>query len=117
MQSEDLGKLLVEVAARTLIVDRLSAEAAGLLSEAGIDCMIFKGPVIGEWLYPEEARSYGDSDFLVSPLDWDRAVAVLVAQGFRMPWVRWRIPAWSRLPEPRSCADRTTSTCTPRSRG
>jgi hypothetical protein len=83
MPSEDLPKLHIEVAVRTLIVDRLSAEVAGLLSDAGIDCMIFKGPVIGEWLYREEGRPYGDSDFLVSPLDWDRAVAVLVAQGFR----------------------------------
>lgn len=42
-----------------------------------------KGPVIAEWLYAGAARLYGDSDLLVAPGDWDRAVAALEAQGFR----------------------------------
>jgi hypothetical protein len=65
-----------------MMVDRLTADVVGLFAEAGIRCMLIKGPVIGEALYRDTVRPYGDSDLLVQRADWERAVAVLVEQGF-----------------------------------
>jgi hypothetical protein len=73
---------LIEIAVRNLLIDRLSAEMAMRFSDAGIECMLVKGPVIGDWLYDDGVRGYGDSDFLVARSNWDRAVAVLTQQGF-----------------------------------
>lgn len=64
------------------MVDRLTAEIVGLFDEAGIRCMLIKGPVIGEALYRDTVRPYADSDLLVQRADWARAVALLVQQGF-----------------------------------
>ncbi len=73
----------METALRNLLVDQVSVEVCGLFAAAGIDCMLIKGPVIADWLYPDVVRRYGDSDLLVSPANWERAKAVLVANGFR----------------------------------
>jgi hypothetical protein len=82
MSDTGLPPALVDVVVVNLLVDRLTAEVAGLFTEAGIDCMLVKGPVIGEWLYEEAIRPYGDSDILVSWSDWDRATALLREHGF-----------------------------------
>jgi hypothetical protein len=78
-----VGQLQIEAAVRNLVVDRLSASVAGWFAAAGIDCMLIKGPVIADWLYPDVVRSYADSDLLVARPDWERAIAVLVENGFR----------------------------------
>lgn len=69
--------------ARLLLVDCLTAEVVRALARESIDCMLLKGPVIGEWLYPDAIRPYGDSDLLVPAVDWERALEVLRACGFR----------------------------------
>ena len=38
--------------------------------------------MIAAWLYPGEVREYTDGDLVVSPANWDRAVARLEAMGF-----------------------------------
>jgi hypothetical protein len=83
MPDAGLPTALVDVVVVNLLVDRLTADVAGRFAAAGIDCMLVKGPVIGAWLYEEAIRPYGDSDLLVAASDWDRATALLIAQGFR----------------------------------
>jgi hypothetical protein len=82
MPSVGLPAPLRALAVRKLIVDQLTAEVAGLFDDAGIDCMLVKGPVIGDWLYAEGIRRYVDSDLLVAQADWDRATALLLRHGF-----------------------------------
>ena len=65
------------------LVDRLAVEVSASFDSAGVDHVLLKGPAIAQWLYDEEeVRSYGDADFLVQRADWERAVAVLRAEGF-----------------------------------
>jgi hypothetical protein len=70
------------LAVRNLVIDQLTAEIAGAFAAEGIESLVLKGPVLAEWLYPGEVRPYGDSDLMVSPRDWDRAVSVLRRCGF-----------------------------------
>lgn len=70
------------MAAHTILIDRQTAEIAGALEAEGIDTLVLKGPVLASWLYPGEVRPYGDSDLMVAPGDWDRAVALLERLGF-----------------------------------
>jgi Uncharacterised nucleotidyltransferase len=69
------------VAVRNLLVDRVTSEVVGWFAEAGIDCMLVKGPVIAELLYAEP-RPYGDSDILVRRSDWHPAISILLSHGF-----------------------------------
>src|SRR5271167_2131990 len=69
-------------AVRSLMIDRLSAEIAGAFEARGIATLVLKGPALAEWLYPGEVRPYGDSDLMVAPGDWGRAVATLRELGF-----------------------------------
>jgi hypothetical protein len=64
-----------------MLVDQLTAEVNQRFEQAGIECMLVKGPVIGEWLYADGVRPYNDSDLLVSNADWDRAMAILIDLG------------------------------------
>jgi hypothetical protein len=70
------------MAARNLKVDQFTAEVVGAFAVAGIESLVLKGPVLADWLYPGELRSYGDSDLLIAPADWPRAVGVLERLGF-----------------------------------
>jgi len=69
-------------AVRNLLIDRLTAEIAGTFAAEGIETLVLKGPVLAEWLYPDEVRPYGDSDLMVAPENWVRAVGVLERLGF-----------------------------------
>ena len=75
----DLFRLL---AVRNLLIDRLTAEVAGEFAAEGIQTLVLKGPVLAAWLYHGELRPYGDSDLMVAPGDWERAVVVLRGLGF-----------------------------------
>jgi hypothetical protein len=70
------------LAARNLTVDRLTGEVAARFEAAGIPCVLFKGPVIQQAFYDDRVRIYTDCDLLVRGDDWDRAVALLKAEGF-----------------------------------
>lgn len=57
-------------------------ELLSVLEAKGIPTVILKGAAAG-MLYPDPGlRSYGDIDFMVSPADFKRARAALVAAGF-----------------------------------
>jgi Uncharacterised nucleotidyltransferase len=76
---DPLSRLL---AVRNLVIDRLTAEIAGRFAAEGIESLVLKGPALAVWLYPDEVRPYGDSDIMVAPSDWHRAVGVLERLGF-----------------------------------
>jgi putative nucleotidyltransferase-like protein len=80
--TDGLSGQSLNVAVRSLLVDRLTAEIATLFADAGIACMLVKGPVIGGWLYEDGLRSYNDSDLLVPWSRWDAASEVLTTHGF-----------------------------------
>jgi hypothetical protein len=70
------------VAARNLLIDQNTAAISTSFEDAGIACMLIKGPVIADWLYRDDIRLYGDSDLLVLESDWGRAVAILTELGY-----------------------------------
>ena len=82
MSAEGLHPALRLLAAHNLVVDQLTAEIAGAFATEGIKSLVLKGPALAEWLYPGEVRPYDDSDLLITPGDWQRAVAVLERLGF-----------------------------------
>jgi hypothetical protein len=49
----------------------------------GVPALLFKGPVVERWLYPD-GRGYGDIDVLVSPASFGRAERTLAELGFQM---------------------------------
>jgi hypothetical protein len=62
------------------------ASVTGRLSEARIDALALKGPVLGAMLYASPAlRPFGDLDILVRPRDLPRARAVIESIGYRSP--------------------------------
>jgi hypothetical protein len=69
-------------AVRNLMVDRITAEIAGIFAGEGIESLVLKGPALAAWLYPGEVRPYGDSDIMVAPDNWRRAVSILEGLGF-----------------------------------
>lgn len=75
--------------ARKLAIDRLTVETTTAFVGYGIETLLLKGPVLGEWLYPGEVRTYCDSDLMVAPGDRSRAVSVLEQLGFHeyRPWM------------------------------
>jgi hypothetical protein len=78
-----------EQRARNFAVDALTAEVASAFTGEGIGTLVLKGPVLARWLYPDEVRSYVDSDLMVAPEDRARAVGVLERLGFveHRPWM------------------------------
>jgi hypothetical protein len=75
--------------ARNFAVDALTAEVASAFTGEGIGTVVLKGPVLARWLYPGEVRPYVDSDLMVAPENWARAVGVLRGLGFveHCPWM------------------------------
>ncbi len=82
MSARGLDPRVRLLAVRNLAIDRLTAEIASELSAEGIESIVLKGPVLGQWLYPEEVRPYGDSDLMVAPENWQRAIDTLKRLGF-----------------------------------
>jgi putative nucleotidyltransferase-like protein len=71
------------LALSTLLQDRLTAGLVRDLEGAGVPTIVLKGPAIANWLYPGRGvRTYGDSDLLVSPDNWGRAMEALQSLGF-----------------------------------
>jgi hypothetical protein len=70
-------------AASSFRIDSLTALVTGELEASGVRSVLLKGPAIAEWLYPGRGvRVYGDTDLLISPDDWERAIGVLQRLGF-----------------------------------
>jgi hypothetical protein len=75
--------------AHNFAVDALTAEVAGAFGREGIETLVLKGPVLAKWLYPDEVRTYADSDLIVAPENRAHAVGVLERLGFveHCPWM------------------------------
>lgn len=87
----------ISAAAGRLRVDSVAAKAIRVLEEAGIPCVVLKGPSIARWLFePEDARTYVDCDLLVSPADFDMAVTLLTGIGFHPDLEEAQMPSWWR---------------------
>jgi hypothetical protein len=82
MSPEQTDRIFRMLAVRNVAIDRLAAEIASAFAAAGIETLVLKGPVLAAWLYPGEIRPYGDADLMVSPRDWEAAVAILERRGF-----------------------------------
>jgi Uncharacterised nucleotidyltransferase len=85
MNAQGLHPNLRAEAVKCLLIDRLTAEIADAFETRGIAMLVLKGPVIARWFYPGEVRPYIDSDVMVAPGDWERAVATLQGLGFSDP--------------------------------
>jgi hypothetical protein len=77
-----LSPELLQKAMWCLAIDKVTAEVINSFEASGIDVLLVKGPVIAAWLYRGDVREYTDGDLVVSPANWDRAVAQLEAMGF-----------------------------------
>src|SRR4051812_29312217 len=64
-------------------LDLAHAEAAWVLRAGGVDALVIKGPTLTTWLYPDNARNYGDVDILVDPTQHPHAAALLADRGYR----------------------------------
>jgi hypothetical protein len=71
---------------RKLMIDQLTVEIVGAFVAEGIETLVLKGPVLAEWLYAGEIRTYVDSDLMVAPKNWARAAQLLEQRQFRS-WV------------------------------
>ncbi|MDQ3586751.1 MAG: nucleotidyltransferase family protein [Actinomycetota bacterium] len=91
--------------ARSLMVDRMTAEVIGALSRRGVEAIALKGASFAVWLYRDGAvRSYGDCDVLVAPDQVAAAQQVLRDLGFRdysapLAHPRLESHAWRRDPD------------------
>lgn len=71
----------------TLGVDAVTAEVTAAFGEAGVDCILLKGPALATWLYRDgPLRHYGDTDLLVHPAAVSLAACTLERIGFRRLW-------------------------------
>jgi hypothetical protein len=82
MSESDADPVFRMLAVRNLAIDRVAAEIAGAFADAGIESLVLKGPVLAQWLYPDEVRPYGDADLMVAPDNWLEAVRTLTQLGF-----------------------------------
>lgn len=90
------SNLGVRLVMRNLAVDKATVEVVQELEAEGIETLVLKGPVLASWLYPDRIRTYGDSDLMVAPQSYDRAVGVLERLGF-VAHRPWRPPSLSSL--------------------
>ncbi len=89
----DPGLLAV---ARCLALDSLAAGTADLLTRAGIDCVLLKGPATAARLLGErrDERLYSDVDLLVSPDQFAATEHLLAENGYRPRVVGLRDSEW-----------------------
>ena len=78
--------------AHALAVDKVTSEVAAAMQREGIDPILIKGPTTGDWLYDaDDARSYTDSDLVVSPAQQADAARVLGGLGFERQSYWWEV--------------------------
>jgi hypothetical protein len=76
--------LRMQTAARSIVVDRWTAEVMSALDAQQIRGVLLKGPAVSRWLYSDEqsARRYNDIDILVQSVNLRAARDVLRRLGF-----------------------------------
>jgi hypothetical protein len=65
-----------------LALEGLAARVNTALLDAGVRCILLKGPALAEWLYADEPRAYSDVDLLIRELDHAAAERALRDLGF-----------------------------------
>ena len=90
-----------QLAARQLALDAATVDAVDVLTAAGFDALLLKGPVTAARLYPEapHRRYYTDIDLLVSPARFEAAEAALTEAGYRWAHAGLRTREKSRQEE------------------
>jgi hypothetical protein len=74
-----------------LALDAVTGEVVGAMRTRGIRVLLFKGPVLENWLYTDRARrEYGDIDLMVAPEQFASAEGALADIGFLMTAASWR---------------------------
>lgn len=74
---------LLRAQANNMAIDRRTVEAVAALNASGIPSILLKGPAIAGWLYDSgEVRPYCDTDLLVSPATFERALEALARLGY-----------------------------------
>lgn len=72
--------------ARALFFGAELARLTRRLAQAGVDVLPYKGPALAQQIYGDLAlRAPADLDLLVAPADFERARALLLADGFHAP--------------------------------
>ena len=75
----------------------MTAEVVTALDEAGVSCILLKGPTIARWLYADgSARPYTDTDLLIGPDDLERGERVLAELGFARRLSDHDTPGWTQ---------------------
>lgn len=96
----DESLVKIQLIARSLAVDLVSAEVADGFEAEDIPVILLKGPSFVRWLYEDgSARPYGDSDLLVLDDDFVRAERALGEMGFELAvGVEFphQMPSWDR---------------------
>jgi hypothetical protein len=89
-------------AARSLLLDRAAAEVGTAFAEAGVPCVLLRGPSLVRWLYPpNQGRTYLDVDLLLAPEGLAAAEQTLEALGYEY------VPTMMQRPDDRPIHART----------
>jgi hypothetical protein len=73
------------------VVDLAAARVIRVLSSAGVETILLKGPATRLHLYGSEPRHYVDVDLLIPPTSWSAAVEAIEAMGCHL------LPSWSDM--------------------
>lgn len=88
--AQELHRLHRDVMMWALAVERTLLKTAEAFTDAAIDFIVLKGPVVAHTVYPDPSwRPFGDLDLLVRAADWKDACQILSGLGFKR-----------KLPEP-----------------
>ena len=83
--ADRLRGLRRQVWVRNQLLLRALSKALRLLAENDVPTTVIKGAVLASHVYPDPAlRRMGDTDFVVGPENFDRALEVLLAEGWTM---------------------------------
>lgn len=85
---------VVRAKAANLRIDAATAEVVSRFQDAGIGCLLLKGPALAEWYAADPTRSYLDCDLWVRPTDLTAAGAVLTDLGFEPHIDEHGLPDW-----------------------
>jgi hypothetical protein len=83
-QRAEVADLHLQACGTALRLERRLLDVAGLLEQAGIDVVVLKGTAVAHLAYPTPAvRSFGDNDLLLRSEQFEAAVRLFQAAGYR----------------------------------
>lgn len=102
---------------RALLLAGEAVRIVAMLTDAGIEVVPIKGPVLSQQIYGDPAmRQSVDIDLLVGWRDFRRAFDEMRGHGFRLlgnepPWGDWRIETWRTLAKDVTLVDPSGRLC------